>query len=146
MQKFILLSLVAGALAWASCTSNTRSQNGNNDTLSDNFVSEHTSQNALDWEGTYEGILPCADCPGIQTIVTLSYDGDFTYHAEYLERDTQVVDNGTIMWHNNGSVVHLTGKDVDVKFQVGENKLFYLDQEGNRIEGELAENYILKKK
>ncbi|GGD94473.1 copper resistance protein NlpE [Planktosalinus lacus] len=30
-----------------------------------------TSENSLDWHGTYQGILPCADCEGIQTEVTL---------------------------------------------------------------------------
>ncbi len=34
----------------------------------------HTSQNSLDWAGVYEGVLPCADCPGIQTRLTLSRD------------------------------------------------------------------------
>ncbi len=72
-------------------------------------------------------------------------DGTFIYEAEYLERDTKIADSGTFMWHDNGSVVHLTGQDTDLKFQVGENQLFHLDQEGKRIEGELAENYILKK-
>jgi len=32
------------------------------------------------------------------------------------------------------------------KYLVGENQLFMLDTEGNRITGGLAENYILKKK
>jgi len=32
------------------------------------------------------------------------------------------------------------------KYLVGENQLFMLDNEGNRISGELAEHYILKKK
>ena len=31
----------------------------------------HNSRNALDWAGTYEGVLPCADCPGIQTRLSL---------------------------------------------------------------------------
>lgn len=31
----------------------------------------HTSQIALDWSGIYKGVLPCADCEGIETEVTL---------------------------------------------------------------------------
>ncbi|HSH50375.1 MAG TPA: copper resistance protein NlpE N-terminal domain-containing protein, partial [Bacteroidales bacterium] len=27
----------------------------------------HTSEISLDWQGTYKGVLPCADCPGIET-------------------------------------------------------------------------------
>ena len=31
----------------------------------------HTTMNSLDWDGTYTGILPCADCKGIETNITL---------------------------------------------------------------------------
>lgn len=31
------------------------------------------------------------------------------------------------------------------KYQVGENQLWHLDENGNRIEGDLADRYILKK-
>jgi uncharacterized lipoprotein NlpE involved in copper resistance len=37
----------------------------------------HNSRNALDWAGTYEGVLPCADCPGTKTRLTLNYDGSY---------------------------------------------------------------------
>lgn len=145
MNKISLLSIVSAALMYSACISNTHPKNENNDTMADYVDTEHTSQNSVDWQGTYEGTLPCADCPGIQTVITLADDGTFIYEAEYLERDTKIADSGTFMWHDNGSVVHLTGQDTDLKFQVGENQLFHLDQEGKRIEGELAENYILKK-
>ena len=42
------------------------------------------SQNSLDWEGTYRGILPCADCEGIETKITLSANGTYEYKASYL--------------------------------------------------------------
>ena len=42
----------------------------------------HNSRNSLDWAGIYEGVLPCADCPGIQTRLTLSRDESVrTQHA-----------------------------------------------------------------
>src|SRR5690606_1660937 len=145
MNKISLLSIVSAALMYSACTSNTHPKNENNDTMADYVDTEHTSQNALDWQGTYEATLPCADCPGIQTVVTLANEGTLTYKANYLERNSSTVDSGTFVWESNGSIVHLTGKEVDIKFQVGENQLFHLDQEGNRIEGELAENYILRK-
>ena len=37
-------------------------------------VDLHNSQNSLDWSGTYKGITPCADCEGIETILTLNAD------------------------------------------------------------------------
>ena len=34
----------------------------------------HNSQNSLDWAGVYQGILPCADCEGFDTVITLNWD------------------------------------------------------------------------
>lgn len=109
------------------------------------FQDAHTSQNSLDWFGTYEATLPCADCPGIKTTVTLNKDETFTYVSEYLERDTKIEEKGKIMWHDNGSVVHLKGKDIDTKLKVIENGLIALDQEGKVIDGPLKEHYNFKK-
>ncbi len=106
----------------------------------------HTSQNSLDWSGTYEGTIPCADCPGIKTTVVLNSDNTFSLTSEYMERNTKLEDKGSFMWHNNGSVVHLKGKETDLKLKVGEDMLFYLDQEGEEIIGPLEEDYILFKK
>src|SRR5690606_32521169 len=101
----------------------------------------HNAQNSLDWAGTYEATVPCADCPGIKTTVVLNNDGTYQYTAEYLERNTTVNSTGEIMWHDNGSVVHLKDKDIDVKLKVIENGLEGLDASGNAIEGPLKEHY-----
>ncbi len=48
---------------------------------------EHTAETALDYEGTYKGILPCADCPGIATTRpntslhrSIHYQRQYSYH------------------------------------------------------------------
>ncbi|HMR19508.1 MAG TPA: copper resistance protein NlpE [Sphingobacterium sp.] len=145
MKKTGIAIVLFSILVLSACNSNTRSQNEENKTRSEYIDTTHTSQNSLDWGGTYEGTVPCADCPGIKTTVTLGYDGTFTYAAEYLERDVMSTDSGTFMWHSHGNIVHLQGQGIDLKFQVGENQLFQLDQQGERISGELAEHFILKK-
>ncbi|MFD2596730.1 copper resistance protein NlpE [Sphingobacterium griseoflavum] len=104
------------------------------------------SQTSIDWVGTYEGTIPCADCPGIKTTIVINNDETFRIRSEYLDRGETIEDNGKIMWHENGSVVHLKGKDTDLKLKVGENQLFHLDKDGKVIEGDLASNYIYKKK
>lgn len=145
MKKIILGNVMIGLIALSACNSNTTSQNQQEETATSYIDTTHTSQNSLDWQGIYEGTLPCADCPGIKTTITLENKGSFVYQAEYLDRNLVVADSGAFMWHDNGSVVHLKGEDVDIKFQVGENQLFHLDENGDRISGELAEYYILKK-
>jgi len=105
----------------------------------------HNAQNSLDWAGTYEAILPCADCPGIKTTIVLNNDGTYQYTAEYQERNVTVNSSGEIMWHDNGSIVHLKDKDTNVKLKVVENGLVGLDTSGNEIEGPLKEHYNYKK-
>mgnify|MGYP001170025247 CR=1 FL=1 len=156
MKKIIYIALAL--IGFSACTSSNNSQTSSEearDSLADQMVSRpleqenpdpaHNSQNSVDWMGTYEAVLPCADCPGIKTVLILREDETFEMGSEYLERDTKFEDEGTFEWQNNGSVVHLKGKDTNVKLQVGENVLFQLDQQGNRITGDLAEHYIYKK-
>lgn len=103
-----------------------------------------TSQNALDWPGEYEGVIPCASCEGIQTTLTLQADNSFELKSIYLGKDETIFKvAGKFEWDTNGSKITLSDGS---KYLVGENQLFMLDKDGNRINGELAENYILKKK
>jgi len=105
------------------------------------------SRNSLDWSGVYEGTLPCADCEGIETSITLLDDLTYTRTRVYLGRDDQIfTDQGKFTWDDRGSEITLVGEDGSTqRYQVGENVLFYLDREGNRIEGDLAERYRLEK-
>lgn len=105
----------------------------------------HTSQNSLDWAGKYEATIPCADCEGIKTNITLKNDNSFSIVSEYINKNTKVEDSGKIMWHDKGAVVHLTGKETNMKLKVGENKLIGLDQEGHEIDGPNAHLYVYNK-
>jgi heat shock protein HslJ len=105
------------------------------------------SQNSLDWNGTYQGTMPCADCEGIATAVTLNSDLTFTLRSKYLGKsDSIFIDSGNFKWNDKGSDIILEESDGSIKqFKVGENQLFMLDKEGNRIAGDLADKYTLKK-
>lgn len=103
------------------------------------------SQVSLDWAGSYHGVLPCADCPGISTALTIREDSSYELQTRYIDRgDSIYVESGDFTWDPTGSHITLNESE-GRKFLVGENQLFALDMEGNRIEGELAEHYILKK-
>jgi len=152
MKKLFSLSLCIGLLAFSACESNVNKQGAGADTTAtsehnstETKDTEHTSQNSVDWAGTYKGVIPCADCPGIETTVVLNDDLTFKYTGVYQERDSKIEDAGKFMWHDNGSVVHLMGKEVNMKLKVGENQLFSLDQDGKPIDGPLKDHYILKK-
>jgi copper homeostasis protein (lipoprotein) len=107
----------------------------------------HNSRNSLDWYGVYKGITPCADCEGIETKISLKKDGTFKRSLKYLGKDNNSFhDEGKFEWNNEGSKVTLIGDGgLSQMYQVGENVLFHLDQEGNRITGDLADMYKLAK-
>ncbi|MBS1174178.1 MAG: lipoprotein [Burkholderiaceae bacterium] len=109
----------------------------------------HTSQNALDWQGTYKGVMPCADCEGIATRLELSDDGTYALSTQYLGKDKKVfVENGSFTWNAQGSAIRLNGinpSTTPTQYQVGENQLFQLDLAGQRITGDLAPLYVLTK-
>lgn len=111
------------------------------ETYSDN------SNNSLDWDGIYEGILPCADCEGIKTTITLNSDGTFHRTQEYLGKNgNPFMDNGKFEWNTKGSIIRLIDNNNNQQYLVGENQLFHLDNTGNQIKGNLSEKYILTKK
>lgn len=109
----------------------------------------HNSMISLDWSGTYHGVVPCADCEGVDSKITLN--DDLTYQTEriYIGKSDQAFRNeGTFTWSEDGSRIRLNDlnpSDTPALYQVGENRLFQLGMDGNRIEGRLADQYILTK-
>lgn len=103
----------------------------------------HNTRNALDWAGAYRGVLPCADCPGIETIVILQGDG--TYHTQYryLERGERIFTaQGQFSWNAAGDTISLDGQPPEQYF-VAEGRLIRLAADGSRIAGALAAHYVL---
>jgi heat shock protein HslJ len=98
-------------------------------------------------QGTYTGIIPCADCPGIQLQITLNQDYTYKVVEEYLDREDAVYKStGTFQWDSEGNYIKLNDRnDAPSRFKAGENTLTQLDMDGNVISGELAEYYILVK-
>lgn len=46
------------------------------------------AETPLEWAGYYDGTLPCADCPGIETTLWIYSDGSYVLQEKYLDRDT----------------------------------------------------------
>ena len=103
------------------------------------------SMTSLDWDGTYEGLLPCADCEGIKTIVTINQDNTYVMKETYLGKNTIPYETkGTFKWDDQGQRIIFS----DIKrnpYFVGENTLTHLDKDGNKISGDMEALYVLKK-
>jgi len=110
-----------------------------------------TSENSLDWNGTYSGTTPCASCEGIKTKLSLKSNNTFVLDTEYLGNDdVSFSEKGTIVWNSAGNTITLKPNGFDDKYGsrqyfVGENKVIMLDQSGQRVTGPLADKYMLTK-
>ena len=68
------------------------------------------SATSLDWEGVYRGVVPCADCEGIATTVTLRRDGSYHLEAVYQGRSVAAFEQqGKFGWDPTGGVIASTG-------------------------------------
>lgn len=107
----------------------------------------HNALNSLDWNGTYLGTLPCADCEGVETKLEINFDGTFVLTENYLgKEDSQFVYQGKFNWNAAGNTIAVPSESEEIiQFFVAENQLFRLDDNGQRVSGELAEQYVLKK-
>ncbi len=107
------------------------------------------SMNALDWNGTYHGVLPCADCAGIEISVKLRNDLTYVVRSRYEGKSEEIYHTqGVFVWSEDGSTISLnTDEEPEepTQYQVGENRLFMLDRDGKRITGDLEDRYILEK-
>jgi uncharacterized lipoprotein NlpE involved in copper resistance len=109
-------------------------------------IDTHSSKNSLDWEGVYKGVLPCADCEGIKTTITLFKDNTYSIASEYLGKsDNPVYNKGIFIWNQAGSIISLDREGQNNQYKVGENVLIHLDNDGNPITGDLADKYKLMK-
>lgn len=90
MKKNVLI--LAAALALVACGGNAQRKAVTADSQETVAAAPdmHTAETSLDYLGTYEGTLPAADCPGIQTTLTLNPDGAYKLHMKYIDRDTEL--------------------------------------------------------
>jgi heat shock protein HslJ len=134
-----LTLLAAAVLAAGGCTTSVVEAAGGNPDPA------HNARNSLDWAGSYRGVLPCADCEGIETILSLSDNGTYSTQSRYLGKgDKAFSQQGAFSWNDAGNTVTLEGSQ-PAHYFVGENRLIRLAMDGSRITGALAQYYVLTK-
>lgn len=99
----------------------------------------------------YAGTLPCADCAGIQTELTLRSDSTWSMHIIYDKRpakgpgSNEFNESGKWMMHGSDTV-HLMGRtDAPSMYIKTDSSLIQLGMDGKKIDGKLAAKYVLKK-
>lgn len=151
MNKFgVLVALLAFALM--SCTNQSKKQadeNIDSTAFDQSVVDSHTSEMSLDWAGVYTGVMPCADCEGIETVIELKNDHTYVAHYTYLgtsEDENTFTNEGTFTFDVLGNNITLQSGDETSQYRVGENQITLLNTDGTINTGELADFYVLKKK
>lgn len=144
MKKSLIL--LAAALSLAVCCGKAPKRGDKTAAKNATAVPDgHNAESSLDYEGTYTGTLPAADCPGIQMRLTLLTDGTYDLHAKYIDRDTEFDEKGAYAVREN--LLTLTPADGEriQYFKVEENRLRLLDADKQPVEGALSEYYVLNK-
>ncbi len=105
------------------------------------------AKDSLNWAGKYAGILPCADCEGIKTELTLRNNGTYTLATQFLgKEDHSLEESGEFTWDDSGTRIFLPNdRSRPGEFMVDRDKLHVLDREGGLVRGRLAHLYVLKK-
>lgn len=144
MKKTLILA--AAALLLAACGN--RAQRRADRAAADTealLPDSRTAEDATRVAGTYTGTLPAADCPGIETRLTLRPNGTYDLHLKYIDRDAAFDEQGA--YEVRGDLLTLTPSDGEriAFYRIEKNRLRMLDNAGQAITGELAENYVLHK-
>ena len=145
MKKNVLI--LAAALALVACGGNAPKKKAAAGTQTTTAAAPdmHPAETSLDYLGTYEGTLPAADCPGIQTTLTLNPDGTYGLHMKYIDRDAEFDEKGVFSVKENLLTLTQLDDGSEEYYKVEENRLRMLDAEKQPVTGALAENYVLQK-
>ncbi len=150
MKCSFLLSLLA-FLCIIGCKSDNSSgavDNDSGDQPSASSEISHTAIKARDHIGLYTGFLPCADCDGIETSLYLMANNAYLLTKVYKgKEDKKEYKNiGDFKWNDDGTAVTLSNiTNAPNQFVIEDTRAIQLDMEGKRIEGDLADRYVLTK-
>lgn len=148
-NSLLYVSIALLVLATMSCKNRKTSGTTDNQNVKTETDKVHNSQNTLDWAGVYKGVVPCADCDGIETMIRITSNNTFVLETKYLGKSKEVnTEVGTFHWDDSGNKIILDERNKSsgpFAFAVGENKLTQLDINGNYIGGKPSDKYILKK-
>ncbi len=80
-------------------------------------------------------------------LLTLHADGSFRKEIVYLETESlPYVTEGTIEWKEAGKTFVIHDPYCDELYECGKECIYVLDDEGNRVTGEMAPYYVLQKR
>lgn len=130
LKHFPLAVIIASVSLFTACKSDKKADDTPLRTTESSQLND-----TQEWVGQYKGTLPCEDCDGIATTLTLKEDGSFQHVAYYRgKNEPAVVSRGTISWDDSGSQLLLNLKDQNTQnFAFDSVELRLLDETGQTI-------------
>lgn len=97
------------------------------------------------YSSTYEGIIPCPDCPGIETSIRIYNDSTISRTIYYQDKnELPVTKIGT--WKLKDSVFQATFDREKLFYKIkGTDKILRVGSDLKEVTGELAKDYVLHK-
>ena len=144
MKKYTPLLL----LLMVNCHQQSKNESDSKtDSIKKAVFNSHNYKSSTDYIGTYRGILPCADCEGLDTEIAINENGTFSIKTKYDGKGDKTFElKGNFKWNKAGNMIILNAvKNSPNKYLVGKNTLTQLDMSGKKITGNLADEYILSK-
>jgi uncharacterized lipoprotein NlpE involved in copper resistance len=147
MKKTLIFIVNCLILTFVSCEKPSEPEKNEKIPQAETTATAHNARNSLDYLGTYKGVLPCADCEGIETTIVLNKDETYVKTTNYLGKEKNTFEElGDFTWMEDGNTLSLEGVDSEpVLYKVEEGKLIMLDQNGKKVTGNLSQFYELIK-
>lgn len=96
-----------------------------------------------DCENVYKGTLPCADCAGIETRLTINKNKRYLYQTRYLGTEQTFTSTGN--YTIKEGILTIQENNRPLYFLMGKEAAVLLDNDKKPVEGVLAPYYRLKK-
>ncbi len=104
---------------------------------------------SLDFHGVFYGFLPCNDCNGIKTTLSLKQKNNYLLVTQPArESSREYYEKGKYSWNDESQTVVLTPRNQSNTRQYyieNEGTLIQLNSDGTRITGDQADDYILRR-
>lgn len=144
-KNLFFWGVAALMIGLVSCKSGNTNTENNENTEAETVELNETP--GFEKAGVYFGVLPCADCSGIETTLEIMADRSYKLTQVYLEKeDGRFESSGTIVWEPETNMITLGEGEDMMKFKFEGDQLIVLDKDGNKATGELADKYVLNKK
>ncbi len=102
-----------------------------------------------EFRGVFYGFLPCNDCNGIKTTLSLKQKNNYLLVTQPArESSREYYEKGKYSWNDKNHTVVLTPRKESTKRQYhieNEGTLIQLNSDGERITGDRADDYILRR-